>query len=413
MKPHIHFHSDCPFFAGCENMLVNFFQSPVLNQTYEVSFSYRYSANYELGFNKRVQKKVKTIPLQLPDVVEVTNMFSFKPLKILLKFLFYLLFIKYWIILWNTSVLYRVFKKEKINILHINNGGYPGAYTCMAAVFAARLCGISNIIYVVNNIAFPYSGVSRLQDYPLDKLLSRSVKKFVTGSAFAGRELAQVLDLPLEKVANIHNGIIPRVVTEERHQVLSRLNISTDRLLLGVVAILEKRKGHIHLLEAMQQLKNENFGPLPLVLIEGNGPEKEKLLASTASMGLELDVLFIVEETNVFNFMNAVDVMVLPSIANEDFPNVILEAMSLGKPVIASRIAGVPEQIVSGETGIIVEPGQASELAEAIKIFALDRAYVQRAGQAASGLFNQAFTAETSVSNYLELYQSLLKEEKE
>ena len=63
MVKKIHYHSDCHFFAGCENMLVNFFDSKELNDKFKVSFSYRKSIEYEKGLNSRVKSKIIRYPL--------------------------------------------------------------------------------------------------------------------------------------------------------------------------------------------------------------------------------------------------------------------------------------------------------------------------------------------------------------
>ena len=59
----LHYHSDCPFFAGCENMLVNFLQDEKLNAEYKITFSYRYSQRYKEGMDQRIKKKISEYPL--------------------------------------------------------------------------------------------------------------------------------------------------------------------------------------------------------------------------------------------------------------------------------------------------------------------------------------------------------------
>jgi len=221
--------------------------------------------------------------------------------------------------------------------------------------------------------------------------------------------LVDALKLDPGKAVNIFNGIAPRGVTEPREETLQRLGVDKGRLLVGVVAVLERRKGHAVLIEAMRTLKREmRAGTLPLVVIEGEGVEGEALKGLVRDGGLEGDVLFVGSEGNVFNFMNAVDVMVLPSIGQEDFPNVILEAMSLGKTVIASTIAGVPEQIDHMRDGILVEPGSATSLAAAIRSVATDRGLRESLGMEARQKFGRSFSARTSVRNYELLYERLL-----
>jgi glycosyltransferase involved in cell wall biosynthesis len=283
----------------------------------------------------------------------------------------------------------------------------------MSAVFAAKLAGIKNIVYVVNNIAFPYVSLSRLIDYPLDRIVANAVTIFITGSFYASRQLKKVLRLRENQVYSIWNGILPRQITEEREDVLKRLCIPppAGRLLIGVVAILEKRKGHLFLLKAIKLLKEKRIIPvLPLLLIEGRGIEMEKLRKFVAESDLASDVFFVGSESNVFNFINAVDFIVLPSVKNEDFPNIILEAMSLSKTVIASRLAGITEQIEHMKTGILVEPCDINGLAESIALLIKNKNLLSDFGCQARLKFLENFTNIRAAEKYVWLYSNLLED---
>jgi glycosyltransferase involved in cell wall biosynthesis len=98
----------------------------------------------------------------------------------------------------------------------------------------------------------------------------------------------------------------------------------------------------------------------------------------------------------------------LPSIAHEDFPNVVLEAMALGKPVIASRIAGTPEQIEPGVTGLLEEPADPVGLAGGLIRLSADPDLRDRMGAAGKTRFEAEFTAERAAAAYSALYRELL-----
>lgn len=410
MRPCIHFHSDMSFFAGCENMLANFFNDNSFMSQYDVSFSYRYSTEYDQGFKARVPRVVKTYPLGLLDagwLNILANGRVAKPLAIVLKVIAQLL--KYIYIVCNTAVLYIVFRTHKIGLLHINNGGYPGAYSCMSAVFAAKLAGIREIVYIVNNEVFSYQRPGRWFDYFFDKMVGKYVTVFVTGSIHAGQALKKVLGLPPEKIRNIKNGILLRTATENREEFFKRFGLEQDRLLIGVVAILEERKGHMYLLQALKSLKDSGrVNKMPHVIIEGEGPLLDDLQAYVMKARLSDCVKFIGVEKNICNLMKAMDLLVLPSVSGEDFPNVILEAMGFGKPVVASNICGIPEQVENMKSGILVKPADASGLAQAIGRFLDDRSLLAPFGDRARQIFTEKFQAATAVANYSNLYQTLL-----
>lgn len=413
-KPRLHFHSDCPFFAGCENMIANFLNDQDLAKKYDISFSYRDSAAYRKGLSERVREGINAYPLPLLDFYSIHqiperigNRLLRAVIAILVKAAAYPF--KLYVILHNTHILSRLFRNKGIEILHINNGGYPGAYSCLSAVMAAKNNRIRNIVYVVNNIAVGYRGLPRKMDYFYDRLAAKTVSRFVTGSKNSARYLQKVLRLPDEKITSIHNGIRLRKVTETRKDVLKRLGIDKagKRLLIGIVAILEERKGHIHLIDAMELLARQNFQPMPLLLIEGHGPKEKDLRSAVAKKGLEKFVRFIGDEKNVFNFLNTIDVFVLPSIGQEDFPNVTLEAMGLGKAVIATDIAGLPEQIDSGLNGLLVKPANAGEIAGAIARLIRDTKLRKKMTTAGQARFRKNFTPETAVRKYMKLYTEI------
>ncbi len=408
MRLRIHYHSDCSFFAGCENMLVNFFHCDELSGIGSLSFSYRFSRAYQQGLEQRVSKSIPMFALPLIEYNQVVCKVAMVVGKGAARAISLMLLLKIWLLLYNTMVLWGCFRKLKdVDLLHINNGGYPGAGSCMAAVFAGRLCGIRKIVYVVNNIATDYQRPARWIDYPFDRLIARFVCRFVTGSAYAGKALGRVLGLSSGKVINVPNGIRLREASESREEFCERHSLPNDRFLIGVIAVLEKRKGHEVLLEAMKLLK-ERIGQMPLLLIEGDGPERSRLMKYVESNKLHGEVCFVGVEENVFNILNSVDLVILPSISDEDFPNVVIEAMGLGKAVIASRMCGTPEQIDHLENGILVPPGNADALADAMVELIVNPSLRRRLGVNAREKFSREFTADVAVGRYMELYKKLL-----
>ena len=410
----IHYHSECPLFAGCENMLVNFFNSAQFRQNHAVSFSY---VNYELytqGLRRRVNNELPIYPVQFPDLLDYSNLPKWLPLlirKILMAFIrlvFHLPLLTY-----QVFVLYRLFTKINPDILHINNGGYPAARSALAAAIAGKLAGAPNVVMVVNNMAADYRHYSRWFDYPIDRLVVRCVTVFITGSQAAGARLRKVLKLPVYQLLAIHNGITLRTSTSTVADTRQRLGLRNfGGVIFGVVALLIPRKGHQVLLDAILKLITDNklTGNEFKVLIEGDGPLHQTLVDFVTLNKLTPWITFVGNEANVVDFMAALDVLILPSVQDEDFPNVILEAMALGKPVIASRLAGTPEQVLDCTTGLLVEPRNVAQLAEAV-FKLMDNANLRSSmGQAAIQRFNTYFTSQIALNNYSNLYTKLIQD---
>lgn len=406
----VRFHSDCDYFSGSENMLANFFSDERLLRECDVSFSYRASAAYEEGLKARVPRLPRLIPLRVVDFHQVSSRSNGwpAPLRIIHKSLLRLLLVKYWLAVWNVAVLYRSMGPESVDILQINNGGFPGAVSCLAAGIAGRLRGVKVIVHVVNNLAVPYGGVDRWLDWPLDRLAALAASRFATGSEFARRSLLRVLNLDDGKAVSLPNGIASRELTETADEVRWRLGAAEGHLLIAVVAVLEPRKGHRVLLEALARMKKEGLAPLPVTALGGDGPLRPELESLCRELGLEGDVRFLGWEPRHFDLFNAADIVALPSTGYEDFPNVTIEAMSLGKAVVATRVGGVEEQFEDEASGLLVRPGDAADLARALGRVCRDAALRERLGRGAASRFHDRFTARAAVDRYLKLYAALL-----
>ncbi len=394
-------------------MLSNFFNDPDLIDTYQILFMYRWNPRYEEGYKRRVVNDIETIPVRLYDhydlynAIDTINWVSLhKPLKILVN----LLLIKYLFLFLNTMTLSRIIRKRHVDVLHVNNGGYPGAYSTISMVMAAKLCNITSIVYVVNNIAVGYHSPERWLDFFFDRAIIHKVTVFVTGSNYAAEKLQTTLNVPKDKIRCIHNGIAPRRVTETREKVIQRLGLPEARLILSDIAVLDERKGHIFLLKALDEIKKTHHdNSMPFCIIEGTGPSEAFLKKYVGEKKLSKDVLFLSHEPHIFNLINASDGIVLPSIKNEDFPNIILESMSLGKAIIASNFSGIPEQIEHMKSGFLIEPGNIQSLTNAINVIIENPDMRNHLGKNAKIRFEEFFTNKKAINQYCKMYHTLIE----
>ena len=400
------YYSDCSFFAGCENMLINFFSDNKLKAKYDISFAYRNTYEYVKGFRSRFENNGDIIeyPLNIWTFNEFKKKVRNKKIRRMLNYLP----IKEIILIRNVVLFIKFLIKNDYDLIHINNGGYPGAYSCVSIVIAAKMLKIKKIVYVVNNIAVGYEIKKRKRDVLFDNFVSKNIDFFITGSKVAGEQLSKVLKLEKTKIINIHNGIKLREISETKQEVYKRLNINPELIKIGVVAILEERKGHMYLLESLKKLQNCSV-EMPQLYIEGEGKLYKQLKEYVLKNGIAEYVHFIGVEKNIFNFLNAMDILVLPSIYNEDFPNIIIEAMALGKPVIATNIAGIPEQIEHMNNGLLIEPRNSEKLSDAIKYYLLNPELRKKHGEKSKYIFYEKFTDEISVRRYINLYSLLFK----
>jgi glycosyltransferase involved in cell wall biosynthesis len=202
----------------------------------------------------------------------------------------------------------------------------------------------------------------------------------------------------------IHHGLDPS-------HFLPTPRLMSSRPIILCAGRLVPKKGHAHLLKAASILlaRDRNFE----VHIFGDGPLAAPLGEMIASLGLS-DCVFLhgsVPEEELHAAYQDADVLVLPSAQapdgdNEGIPNVLLEALSLQVPVIATRTGGIPEVIQDGVTGLLVQPGDPSDLADAIDRLLVDDRL--RLAMAAAGRLRveQDFDLNNNVRELFDLFRA-------
>jgi glycosyltransferase involved in cell wall biosynthesis len=146
--------------------------------------------------------------------------------------------------------------------------------------------------------------------------------------------------------------------------------------------------------------------PSAVCVIAGDGSQRHALQEEATRASLNGQMRFLGYRLDVMNFIGAADMFVLPSPA-EPFGLVILEAMSLGKPVVACRAGGPREIVVDGETGFLVTPGRPAELAAAINRLVEDKPLSQSMGERGRDRYRREFTADRMAEQTMHIYSRL------
>ena len=423
MKKKVFLYSDCYFFAGCENIIVNILSNKKILNDFDVTLGYRYSEPYEKGLNLRVDTtglKIKkifllaeldTVQTHLESVISNTYLLAF--LSTFLKGIYYCLYKCKIFFLIDLIVLTSVLSKIKPNIIHVNNGGYPGAESCLALILASYFIKPEKIYLHVNNIPAPYTnGILKPLEIAIDKLVFRRVTKVITASREAGKKLTEIRGVDASKRKQVFNTILPRKAIRTKNEYLSHRNLP-DKLMFAVIAIFEKRKGHIYMVNAVKKIINERVLNEKFIVVfegvEGLGKTLKNIQNIIENENLEPYVKIIGREENIMDLMNAADVLVLPSIEHEDFPIVILEAMYLGKPVIGTKIGGITEEIEHGRTGLLVEPKDVDAIARAMEYYITTPSKIVEHGNDAKSKFEKQFDYELIMNEIYNLYSSPLE----
>ncbi|NWF52536.1 MAG: glycosyltransferase family 4 protein [Nitrospirae bacterium] len=168
-------------------------------------------------------------------------------------------------------------------------------------------------------------------------------------------------------------------------------------------------KGVNHLLMAFQNVLMKI--PYATLDIVGEGPEKEDLEKLCISLNLQDHVKFHgkVAHNELSSFYSKASVVVVPSMVAENCPLVVLEAMASAKPVIGSRIGGIPELIQEKETGLLFTPGDTNELSEKIVQLLLDTERARKMGELGRARVEKNFLPQEHIKKILDIYYSLVK----
>jgi len=178
---------------------------------------------------------------------------------------------------------------------------------------------------------------------------------------------------------------------------------ATSEPIVGFVGRLTRQKGVDVLLRAFAQV--ETRLPEARLVLAGDGPDRPALEKLARSLGLRR-AMFLGWRNDIADIMADVSLLAVPS-RWEGFGLVALEAMALGKPVVAARVSALPEIVVPGETGLLVSPGDETELAEAMLSLLSDPARAGQMGRAGNARVRSEFPVERMARRTAEIYSSL------
>ncbi len=212
-------------------------------------------------------------------------------------------------------------------------------------------------------------------------------------------QLSQDLDVPLERLTRVRNGV--PVVVGDAAKPRAEFGIRPDDVVLLAVGNLDPRKGHRLLLTALQRLTAGGLvQPWRLIIAGGRGgPEREPLLSFAAEHGLSDRLHVLGQREDVPDLQAAADIFVMPSLW-EGLPLALLEGMIAGNACVASRTSGIPEAIDHGVNGLLVPPGDVDALERELGPLLQDAERRRVLGDAARTRALGEFTIEAMADRY-------------
>jgi glycosyltransferase involved in cell wall biosynthesis len=324
-------------------------------------FSALFYYNYKKGNESDIKREMEKLGVNFLQIKQKKDSWKVKLLKEAIRFLFfYSKTITRYIIFWvnyhcrikkNARRVYEILQDLRIDLLYLNN--QPSSN--LEGILAAQLAEIP---------AVQHSRIkTELNAYEVNTA-NAGLKKMVCVSEGIKNDLIRQ-GIDAAKCVVVYNGIDaalePQIPPE---QIRQRYGILPGEVIIGSAGSLIKRKQMGHLIQALARLQKRTEKPLK-GLILGAGPEEEALRREIHRLNLADNVSLPGFVHPVLEYINAMDIFVFPS-QREGFPRVIIEAMLMGKPVVAYQIAGLAESVVDGETGYLVPAQDLERLTQAI-----------------------------------------------
>jgi len=392
-------------YGGLERFLFDLLNK-IDRAKYRVALLYNYNPSFEARFNRSVSRTIKRKNVHIYTVVPYLQRLEKQSYPRVVKFMLKMLLrgLNYMFFFGNIFLLSKEFSRLQIDILYIINGGYPGSGSSLSAVIAGRRQA-SRIILSV--LSYPLPRTLKLAEKLIDSLISSFVDLVVTNSAAARDGMVKLRNFPHAKLRVVHTGIEDQEVNPKvRKEIRRQYHIPPSMKVVGMVGAFEPYKGHRYLLESIPLIKKK-ISNVKFILV-GDGTIRKEMEDFAHSRGLSGDVIFTgyYPESRIKDIIDVFDVFVLPSL-HEGLPYVILEAMSLGKPIVATNVGGIPEQLTNGVSGILVPPRDPKALADAIISLLTDKRKARKLGLEARKKVKRSFTLKLMVSSMEELFMSI------
>lgn len=293
--------------------------------------------------------------------------------------------------------------KHKVDRIIATNIGYGG----VIAYFLSRFLPLS---YLVTAQGFEFLKFSNNRFVKkLYLAIYKKAKGIIACSKYV-KEMLVTYGVEESKIEVVYPAVDTSVFRPQPvpREFIEKHGLAGRKIILTVARLIS-RKGHAYVLRALARIVPQY--PEIMYVVVGKGPERDGLARIVTENKLEAHVRFIGEtsDEDLLNFYNACDVFVMPSRSVEEdghvegFGIVFLEANACGKPVIGGRSGGVPEAIIDGKTGFLVDPTDEADIAQKISSIIVDRALAQRLGENGLGRVHAEYSWDHYALQFIKL----------
>jgi len=238
---------------------------------------------------------------------------------------------------------------------------------------------------------------------PTRWLYTRATARIVTTGERLKKDLVERNGFNPLRIDSVPTGIdAQRFRPGDRTAARDRLGLPREKTLVGIVATLRSWKGHRYLIEAMAGLAQD----VSLVIV-GDGPMREQLEALVEKLHLRERVVFAGNQADVLPWLQALDIFVLPSYANEGVPQALMQAMLAGLPCVTTTAGSIAELAEDGRTALVVPAQEVPPLREAIQKLSADPELRRRLGSAARKHCESGFSYPAMLDQMERIYREV------
>jgi glycosyltransferase involved in cell wall biosynthesis len=231
----------------------------------------------------------------------------------------------------------------------------------------------------------------------------------VTGGEKTKRELVERDGLTADRVTAFPIGLDVdyfRPAAPDRDLRLE-FGLSKGHLLVGLISYLRSYKGHEYFIEAARiiaaQREDVTF------VIVGEGPDEASIRSRIEQLGLSARIRMLGFRQDLLNVFRSFDVFAIPSVEGDTIPQVLMQALAIGLPVVSTTVGSIPDVVIEGDTGFVVPPRNARALAERIARLLDDAALRTRMGEQGRSLVERCYSLERMLDRMEGVYDRLIQ----
>lgn len=297
-----------------------------------------------------------------------------------------------------------IIRQHKADILHLHFTGFLGLYPWLARLQAVKQ------VFFTDHSSRPAGYIPQrapVWKRAFSRMLNKPVTKVISVSRY-GEDCLTTLDLlPRRRHQLVYNAVdLSRVreSPERAAEFRQRYAIPADRIVIIQVSWMIPEKGIPELLEVAAQLVSENSN-VHFVLV-GEGDHRQRFMQRAEELGLTNNITWtgLVEDPFVAGVYDAADIVCQLSAWEELFGWMIAEAMAFRKPIVATKVGGIPELVQDGISGFLVERGNTTAATAALSRLARNENLRKQMGDAGASAVKEKFDLKRNVSQLLQLY---------